>query len=344
MLHRGRDACQFTLQSGRQFRALAAKWVRYSGVQNPDTCAVTPTLYTDWISLPESPGIWNWGNVQKCRCRRRPKPSVSLCWEKLNVKSSPSRVRRGENKERGGELPKFHCFLCCASKTEGIAWKAFLRISETDHSPFSGGCHSGWGTSPPCTEQPEPCPLPGSPTSPQCRGARLPRAALAQLYAHPSGRDTRCLALSLLGGGGSNLFQRNYCTYWEADSRETTYKATSTHFFLVPPLTAPGCWLQVLTAEHPLSGSWVSIPTGTAPLPPNLQGACLQPPSTLAHGRETCAVHQSHPKGKPTETLVKLSPDLQTELKQQVCSAAWFSARSVLLALQREKIGSKAVA
>lgn len=36
-----------SLQSGRQFRAWAAKWVQYSGVQNPDTCAVTPTLYTD---------------------------------------------------------------------------------------------------------------------------------------------------------------------------------------------------------------------------------------------------------------------------------------------------------
>lgn len=41
MLHRERDACQFTLQSGRQFRALAAQWAGYSSAQNPDTCAVT---------------------------------------------------------------------------------------------------------------------------------------------------------------------------------------------------------------------------------------------------------------------------------------------------------------
>lgn len=153
--------------------------------------------------------------------------SNSLVLRKAKCWSQPQQGKeRKEYEERGGELPKARFFLCCASKTKGTAWKASLRISERDPLPFSGGCHSRWNTSAPHAEQPEPQPSAWQPHIAPVQRC-MPAKSSTGMAAHTPlwQRDTGCSALlSLLERGGSNLFQRNYCTGWEPDSRETSYK------------------------------------------------------------------------------------------------------------------------
>lgn len=68
--------------------------------------------------------------------------------------------------------------------------------------------------------------------------------------------------------------------------------------FLSSPTTD---WLQMLSssAEHPLSGSWVWIHTGIVTASPTTSKSseCMSTALlNLAHGRESCLVHQGHLK------------------------------------------------
>lgn len=254
----------------------------------------------------------------KMQMRRKAK-AISLCWEKLNVETGPKRVRRGENIKREGMSYLNLTVFCAVQARLKALLEKHLWQYQREILQLSVGVSQWVKHLPP--EQPEPLP---------CAGRA---AALAQLWHSHTG----CSApLSLLERAGSNPFQRNDCPWLEPHSRESCYKpsflssASTDSPGLVTGNAVPICrtaFVWVLGQEwHWHSHSHSPKAAGT------WQGVLCRAPG-LSQG---VADWKSAPSG---HQISKLSWNNSSALHP----ASLPQKRSLLLALQRGRMGSKAV-
>lgn len=81
-------------------------------------------------------------------------------------------------------------------------------------------------------------PIPNTPVRLPAHAETRGRGRQGCMHA-PQQTAARCSAVLLLvRRGGTRLLQRSYCTWWEQDFREGSYRAVCFGFFPFPPLRA----------------------------------------------------------------------------------------------------------